>query len=330
MIPVSNDWKETHKQKILPESFVEIAMNIGDDISSKFDSASVSTEAGFSNISEMVHNIRPAAPSYYVTLEENLWILDGTRNLFDSNTSTKHNGYISGSLLSSSQSITLLFKQQIKTVTPGITIVWSNEYDEFPTIFEICARHQDTTIGSKTVTNNSSNVSYVDTTFTEYTSLQIIVYDWNLPNHRVRIDQVYFGLQLVFDKNDLLNYTHEQTGDPFSSELSKNSITFEVDNVRGQWDLLNPTGVTKYLSEKQPLSVRYGMQTDVGVEWIPAGTFYLSEWVVADDGMSIRFSARDVIEFMLTNTYSRSGRKAEVRILRKEREKVLSGACHGV
>ena len=312
MITVSDEWKEIHNRKILPESFVEISMSVGDDVSGKFSSVSSNSQASFSSVFDIVGNKNVANPSYYATLEENLWVLDGTRRIFSSSTSHSHTGYATNSLFSSTVYFEPKFSEKIETITPGITIVWSNEYGEYPTRFTVAVTYDGKTVKSTSVTNNNSNVSHIEDDFTGYDCLRIMVHNWNTPNRRVRIDQVFFGCLLVFDKNDLLSYTHEQTGDPFSSELSKNSITFEVDNVNGQWDLLNPTGMTKYLTEKQPLSVRYGMQTDSGVEWVSVGTFYLSDWMLSEDGLSIRFSARDVIGFMLTNTYSRTGRSAEV------------------
>jgi hypothetical protein len=128
-----------------------------------------------------------------------------------------------------------------------------------------------------------------------------------MPNHKIRIDQIYFGHLLVFDKSNILSYSHEQSGDPLGGELSRNAIEFDIDNIDGRWDLLNPDSMTRYLSEQQSVVVRYGYKIGSNVEWITAGTFYLSEWKLSEDGMKISFSARDVIEFMMHKTYQSAG-----------------------
>lgn len=98
---------------------------------------------------------------------------------------------------------------------------------------------------------------------------------------------------LVFDKNQIISYTHEQSGDPISRELSMSKIEFSLDNSDGRWNLQNPEGVAVYLCEQRKLTVRYGLQLDSGIEWIQAGIFYLSEWKVPSNGLEAKFVAVD-------------------------------------
>jgi hypothetical protein len=67
----------------------------------------------------------------------------------------------------------------------------------------------------------------------------------------------------------------------------------------GRWNPNNPNGMTQYLSERQRVVVRYGMDVNGTVEWIKAGTFYLSEWDAPANGFEARFVARDVFEFLI-------------------------------
>lgn len=76
----------------------------------------------------------------------------------------------------------------------------------------------------------------------------------------------------------IISYSHEQSGDLLTGAIPKHSIEFTVNNIDGRWNPSNPTGLEKYLSERQKLIVRYGMDVDGTIEWIKAGTFYLSEW----------------------------------------------------
>jgi hypothetical protein len=84
-----------------------------------------------------------------------------------------------------------------------------------------------------------------------------------------------------------------------SGEIPKYSIEFTLDNTDGRWNPMNPTGMEQYLSERQKLVVRYGMDVNGVVEWIRGGVFYLSEWDAPANGLEARFVARDVFEYLI-------------------------------
>lgn len=109
---------------------------------------------------------------------------------------------------------------------------------------------------------------------------------------------------LVYTKNDLLSFTHQQTGSLVSGELPKNHIEFSLDNSDGKWNLSNPTGMERYLSERLKITVRYGFNIQGKIEWIPGGVFYLSEWRTSPNGLEASFVARDVLEYMIDKTYT--------------------------
>jgi hypothetical protein len=88
-------------------------------------------------------------------------------------------------------------------------------------------------------------------------------------------------------------------GDLLSGKIPKYSIEFTLNNNEGQWDPNNPTGMAQYLSERQRITVKYGLDVNGTIEWIKAGTFYLSEWYAPPNGLEARFVARDVFEFLL-------------------------------
>lgn len=302
MIEVSNAWKEAHKQMLLPESFVEISLEISDVTVS--GTVSGSNVASFANASSIINADKKTVSEPYITLEHNRWLLDGSKTVAPADSSlTTNTRYVSAD--DSSDTVTITLDSAGETI-PGVTITWSTEYNEYATAFTVTAKNDSTTLKTVTVTNNDSVVSTVDMSVSGYTSLEITISEWSVPDHRPRIDSVKFGLMLVFDKNQIISYTHELNGDPLGTELSRNTINFEVDNSDGRWNILNPSSLTKYLYEQQRLTVHYGLQLDSGVEWIQAGVFYLSEWKAPANGITATFVARDAIDFMLNTNYSRS------------------------
>lgn len=305
MIEVSDAWLAAHKQTILPETFLEITFDVTDDGVSELVNVIAENEASFSNSSAIAGSVGTPADAGYATLEPNLWVLDGSKNIIPDEAPYNTPGYVSAD--DSDISLTLSLSEARSKAIPGITIIWSSEYDEYPTSFTVSAKIGENLVASTTVTDNDSSTSVVEMELSNYDSVTITPHDWNFPDHRKRIDRVFFGYAITFGKDEILGYTHEQHGSLLSTELPKNSIDFTLNNADGRWNMANPGGIGRYLYERQRVRVRYGMDINGQVEWIKAGTFYLSEWDAPSNGMEARFVARDVFEFLLNETFQTSG-----------------------
>ena len=190
------------------------------------------------------------------------------------------------------------------SATSGVTITWAGRYDEYPTTFQIIAKRGNTVVSTNTVEGNTSQVSAVFSRIENYDSITINVLGWSLPYRRVRIEKFIIGHTMTFTKSDIFSFTHEQSGHLNSGELPKNNINFTLNNIDGRWNPNNPTGLEQYLSERQKIKVRYGLDINGTVEWIKAGTFYLSEWRVPANGLEANFSARDIFEYLLNESYT--------------------------
>lgn len=113
------------------------------------------------------------------------------------------------------------------------------------------------------------------------------------------VEITFDGTDMVFTKTDIVSYSHEQSGCLLSGELPNNKISFSLDNSTGRY---NPN--TTIFEENQKLTVKYGFDIDGTIEWIKAGTFYLTEWNTPTNGLEATFSARDLLGFMLDKKYS--------------------------
>ena len=121
MQQVSQSWKDTHKQTLLNESFVEVSLDIADPDSIKdaSDMGAVSNGSIYISetseiVSEVDTNVIP-----YGTLEQNIYLLDGSRKNIPE-TDYKDGGYI-GDVLSNAECI-------FDSKTPVITIKFSKVY----------------------------------------------------------------------------------------------------------------------------------------------------------------------------------------------------------
>lgn len=301
MIPVSESWKNAYKGVLLPETFLEISIGMADPEARDLAIPTSDSEAEFSNVSNVVGEIGTAAPANYATLEHNLWLLDGSRSIAPSAAPYGTPGYVSADDTRGNVTITMPWVRD--QAIPGFIITWSGEYGEYPTAFTVEAKNGEDTVSSISVTDNTLNVTEVPLETVNYDQIVISIQEWNYPDHRMRIDRIYFGHVYSFGKKDVIEYSYEHSGCLLSGELPKASVQFSLDNVDGKWNPKNPTGLGKYLSERQKVTVRYGMYLNSAIEWIKGGVFYLSEWRAPSNGLTAHFAARDVFEFMLNTEY---------------------------
>lgn len=330
MQTVSENWKKVHKQTLLNESYVEVSLDIADpeslaDASSQ-DNGAVYISDTSEIVSEVDKNIVP-----YCTLEQNMWLLDGGRKAIPES-QYGDSGYV-GDVLSDDVCIfsskipiiTINFSKVFDNLIPGITITWSAAYGEFADSFIVTAYNGDTIVARKEVTGNRSVKSLVLLDIVNYDRIVIQIKKWCLPYHRARVEEVFVGMNKVYSKTDLFDYSHSQSVDPVSTSLPKMEIKFSIDNVSGEYNPYNDQGMAKYLMARQEVKAKYGLKLNDGsTEWIKGGTFYLSEWYAKQNGMSADFTARDLLEFM--SAIYEENHDLSSRTLYELAEKVLMAA----
>lgn len=298
---VSQSWEDAHRKTLLDESFVEISMDITDPDVIADATASDNGSEFFGNTEQVVsRDDKSIIP--YATLEQNLWLLNGSREVIP-RSDYGDNGYISNFLSDSncefnSLALEIKFSQLHSNLIPGITITWGIAYNEYATEFSVIAYNGNTVVASKEITNNKSIKTVVNMDIIDFDRIMILPKKWCLPYRRARISEVFVGINDVYTKSELFSYKHSQTTDPISTTLPKNEIQFSLDNTTNAYNPLNESGSTKYLMERQEVRVRYGLKINNTVEWIKGGRFYLSEWNASQNGMTADFTARDLFEFM--------------------------------
>ena len=301
MIQVSEGWKSAHKQPLLPETFIELSYGITEPGLQEAASAKGNMEEYFSDAESLTSTVT-ADREKYSTLEWNLWGLDGSHTYFDG--SPLNPGYVSNVLSDEDASFTAIptveitFPSVHTVLIPGVTIAWSETFSEWAVRFRIIAYNGTAVVATRLVEDNSTPLSKIWLDLSGYNKLVIEVLEWSHPQHRARISQIFFGIQTVYTKNDLLGYSHKMSTDLLSAALPKNEIIFRLRNEDSRWNPENPTGAERYLMERQEVHVKYGMTVDGATEWIEGGHFWLSEWSTPANGMEATFTARDVVELM--------------------------------
>lgn len=299
MIAVSNGWVSAHGETLLPETFLEITYSATEPGAQQSASSSATNEINFSD-AEMVASTLDKFPEKYTSLEG--FGLDGSYEYFDG--TPVDPGYVTSALSAEDGSfttipvITITMSKVHTALLPGVTITWSEVFNEWATDFRVTAWADSRMVAQTTVTGNTAPVSQVFLEMESYNRITIEILKWSLPYARAKCIEVLLGVQNVYTKTDLMGFSHTQTADLLSAALPKNEITFRLRNEDKRWNPDNPTGAEQYLLSRQEVRVRYGMTVDGKTEWIKGGTFWLSGWNTPSNGLEASFTARDLLEFM--------------------------------
>lgn len=307
----SQKWLNKFSETLVPETFINIFYDSTEPGVQKDASASADSQTLFSNVSGITSENDKRSIAKYATGEPNLHLLDGTFLLPPaSGSSANEAGYISRDIVSESNhpKLTFTFSRLHTRPIPGITILWSETLNEYAKSFKLTAYSGDTQVSTITVNDNNDVRAEVDWEISGYDKITLEVLSWCLPDRRARIEWFMVGFRLTYTKNNLISYTHESNRDPISGQLSKDSISFSLDNSQQTWNPLNPQGMYRYLYERQLVTVSYGMDIDGTTEWINGGKFFMSEWSVPANGIEASFVARDALGFLMDSAYI--GRKS--------------------
>lgn len=307
----SQKWLNKFSETLVPETFIKIFYDSTEPGVQKDASVSADSQTMFSNVSGITSENDKRSIAKYATGEPNLHLLDGTFLLSPAPGSSANDaGYISRDIVSESNhpKLTFTFSRLHTRPIPGITILWSETLNEYAKSFKLAAYSGDTQVSTITVNDNNSFRAEVDWEISGYDKITLEVLSWCLPDRRARIEWFMVGFRLSYTKNNLISYTHESNRDPISGQLSKDSISFSLDNSQQTWNPLNPQGMYRYLYERQLVTVSYGMDIDGTTEWINGGKFFMSEWSVPANGIEASFVARDALGFLMDSAYI--GRKS--------------------
>lgn len=304
MVQPSQKWLAQFEETLVPETFVKITYAITEPGLQEDAIPSTTGETLFSNVSSIVED-ESEIYTRYGTGELNFTVLDGSFQ-FPPDSSPEEAGYISDVCVEDGHhpKITLSFSKIHTANIPGITITWSETFDEWADTFILTAYSGSAVVSSKTISGNSFAVSQIDWSIFGYDSISIEVVSWCIPDRRARIEKILLGQFIVFEKDSIFSFTHESSRDPISGQLPNDSITFTVDNSQQKWNPINPQGLYKYLYERQQISVQYGMDIDGTVEWINGGRFFLSEWSVPANSIEASFTARDAFAYLMVSNYT--------------------------
>lgn len=232
----------------------------------------------------------------YLSLEENLWSLDGKFTLLPDDTANTETGLWTNAIsdengnFASPPKIRYTFADKLSTL--GWTLHFDSKANQYAAKVRITAYDSDgTTVLDTGIYNNEENILTVQHYVGDYYAVEFEFLSTSEPKRRLRLTEVDFGLTKHYDRNSLASVQIRYDADLLSRSLPSRELIFTFDNSDKQYNLLNPDGVYQYLQNGQEISA----SVSIGGEQVGMGTFTFTEADVSKSAIVPQIRANDAI-----------------------------------
>lgn len=287
MYQTSQEYKESMKRPVRNQSYMKIQLGLINQEAQQ--TAGLSDTNKYNDFSDAESIFNQHTVRRYATYESNFWKANGISFFLPEKKSDyRKDGITSTNLFEGSFHAKFVFgcgKSDIK----GLTIKFGKNY---PTKFTI-------------VTDNATSFEYENTeelfksddVFENTESIELVITEMNVPNTRVRIDYIIFGLGLEYDDEWISEASSNTTLSAINEDLPESEFTVTLCNDNQLFNVDNPSSDINFLESGQKVNVMMGYMLDDGnIEWIKMHSLYVSEWSADDSSATI--TAVDILKYL--------------------------------
>lgn len=293
MYNVSQKYKEQTKNPIRNQSYMRIFLGLINQEAQM--SAQVENQSQYAEYSEFPTLFtKNDIGNIYATYEQDFWKADGSMYFLPrSQNNYRQNGLITKDLLTSNLLIEFSFGYGASDIR-GLTIQFGYNY---PTQFTVI-----TSDGTEYQFENGSDRFETEQVFENTDSLTLRIEAMNVPNNRVRIYYVKFGLGLEYDNEWIMSTDSSSVLSAINEDLPEVNFSVTLKNDDQRFNVDNPSSEINFLESGQNLSVSYGYELDDGsIEWMQLHSLLVSEWSADDTQATIK--AVDRFKYMSASYY---------------------------
>ena len=287
MIAISDDFKNAIKNKNREVKGYAEVLYSHEDIEGSLDSEGIGTDEAIivSSENEVLNGNRVV--TNYASLEENYFKLDGSfilpsDPLLLENTNT---GYISDNIAGNYMNKKIRINNITNNNVKNMTIYFK---DNIPSTVKIEIYYiidNETNKMTKSISENLNNIVHFE--FDEISSISYIDISFDnfrYTNRRIRISKIEFGMTNVYKDNELISFTTIEQISEFNVETPIDECDLIIDNYDNKFDIMNPTGMIRYLNENVQVTPYIGIMTEHnGIEYVPMGIYYLQNYTNNSD-----------------------------------------------
>ncbi|MGI6071373.1 MAG: hypothetical protein ACOYBE_13280 [Blautia sp.] len=274
------------------------------DVTAAGDVTNITTTGQFilSNKEQLINKNREQYN--FASFEPDRFKLDGSFMFADEEIANNGElGFISDELCGAdgifSTPVTLAFEFGSVHSSMGLTITFDAGAGEYATDFNVTAYDaENNVIDSVNVTGNTQVQCTPTGQLYQYKKIVVIITRWCKPYRRARIAEVDFGVVRVYQDNNLIKASLIEEMDIITSTLPSPEFKFTVDNSSREFNILNPSGIYKYLQERQQVISEIGIDKGGLIEYIQLGNYLLTEWFSDEGALTATFTARTNLDLM--------------------------------
>lgn len=160
-----------------------------------------------------------------------------------------------------------------------------------------------TVLAAKTFTGLNSALAVLDFPVENYDKIIVEILRAQ-PFHYAKLLEISFGVEYIYDDAMLTGIDVLEEIDPLGNTISSNAAAITLNNLDQRFNMFNPSNETRFLQERQQLTVTTSLQVGDDYEDIPLGKFYLSTWE-SPTANTTKFTAYDLLSLM-GGTYYKS------------------------
>lgn len=244
MFQTSKEYKESMKRPIRNESYMKIQLGL---INQEAQQSAELENTDYTTFSDSKSLFRQHTVKRYATYEQNMFKADGSMYFLPENAEEYWlDGYTCNDLFSGEMHIKFDFgcgKSDIK----GLTIKFGECY---PTNFSVV-----TDDGTSVDFKNNKQIFKTDTVFDNTAYIELIITEMSVPNNRVRIDYIQFGLGLEYDNEWILEASSKTTISSINDDLPESEFDITLHNDNQLFNVDNPASEINFLESGQRLNV---------------------------------------------------------------------------
>lgn len=257
--------------------YTEITLDLI-DVTAKGDSAPATTDIQpFANTGQLKRDDLTVPD--YATLEDNFFLLDGSKELFPDAPAGMDFGYWSQSMSGADGSFknppTLEISFTEQHTSAGLTLHF---LPDFPALINIqWLTLSGVLIISKDFSPGALNY-FCDCAVENFGKLVITFKRTAKPYRYIKLQAIDYGTFLAYSDTDVVDAKITEEVDLTSNTLSINMANFTLHSPTDDFNLLNPQGVFKLFQQGQQVHIRHFLDTGP----VQMGTFRLATWQSAD------------------------------------------------
>lgn len=306
MISVSDDFKKAIKENDRRiYGYVDVKYQ-----NKSFDKVETQIPTRLDILSNNWLSVNKKIVQKYATLENNYTLLDGSFMVWNEN-SLVENGYVTQDIFENINDNTIIITNNSTTTSSkGVSIYFK---ENLPFNFNVTINFRDGNSIIDEVRNNQTyNYQYIFTDEKVINNVEIQILNVEFPKNRLRIASVDFNMGDVYEGEELLSFDVTEELDLMIENLPINTCSVKLNNYPSQnggnrFDPINPTSIVQYLTSDATMKPYIGILTETnGIEYVPMGVFYISDWSSDIDG-NVSINGQSLMGLLKNTTISSDG-----------------------